>query len=182
VRGEDGEIIRTDWIVSDQPLDSSGWVSGEPVKSTGSEPVKSTAYKKTKKEDQKTSVATAPGAIQEPLPSMPAVAKPAKDEKVPTINQRANTLACGYYERLGRMGNVPAFAKIIKKALERDYADEHVARVLTYLAEKRWSLTEERLANNLRGGPRPATGPAPKDPTKPDNRPRTANGMLIQGV
>lgn len=83
------------------------------------------------------------------------------EPKPPTINQRANVLAGRHYERLGKMGNVPAFAKIIKQALQHNWSDQAVDDALVYLADRRWTLTAERLANTLRGGPRPAGATAP---------------------
>lgn len=83
------------------------------------------------------------------------------EPKPPTLNQRANTLAGRHYERLGKMGNVPAFAKIIKQALQHNWSDQAVDDALAYLADRRWTLTAEKLANTLRGGPRPAGATAP---------------------
>jgi hypothetical protein len=84
-----------------------------------------------------------------------------QEGKPPTLNQRAVILAQAHYERLGKMGNVPAFVQVIRKALERNYADADVDRVLEWLADRRWTLTEERLAHALRGGPQPAGNTAP---------------------
>lgn len=112
--------------------------------------------KKTDKKTETTSGAVAPSQL--PLPSMPG-SQPAVDEKSNkplTLNQRATRLAQEQYERLGKMGNVPAMMKIIRKALERGYPDQQVNQALAWLAEKRWTLTEEKLANTLRGGPLPA--------------------------
>jgi hypothetical protein len=120
-----------------------------------------------------------------PLPGVDdelARRRAAKDEetaKAPTLNQRAVRLAQAHYERLGKMGNVPAWVKIIRKALEHDYQDQQVDRVLAWIADRNWSLTEERLANALRGGPRPAGNTAPPTTT---NRPQPrTGGMVIEG-
>jgi len=83
------------------------------------------------------------------------------EPKPPTVNQRANVLAGRHYERLGKMGNVPAFAKIIKQALTHDWPDKAVDEALAYIADRNWTLTAERLANTLRGGPKPAGATAP---------------------
>jgi hypothetical protein len=82
-----------------------------------------------------------------------------------SMNKRATLLAQEHYERLGKMGNVPAFMKIIRKALIHGYRDDHVNQVLAFIAEHNWTLTEERLANQLRGGARlPSSRPAPAQP------------------
>lgn len=113
-------------------------------------------------------------------PKIKPVADPSQPLPSPeglTLNQRANVLAGRQYERLGKMGNVPAFAKMIRKALERNYADELVDGVLAYIASNNWTLTEERLANQLRGGPQlPRSRPQQITRAKA----RTTNGMEIQ--
>lgn len=127
-----------------------------------------------------TSAAVATGAQ---LPLLPAGSevepeKPGrKGTGAPTVNQRAVRLAQAHYDRMGGFGNVPAWTKIIRKAVERDFTVTQITAALEHIAAQRWTLTEERLANTLRGGPRPATGPAPAG-----RRPiaRTANGMEIQ--
>jgi hypothetical protein len=91
--------------------------------------------------------------------------KEAKEPKPPTINQRANVLAGRHYERLGKMGNVPAFAKIAKQALTAGWQDAAVDAAMAFIAENQWTLTAERLANTLKGGPKPASRPAPARPT-----------------
>lgn len=125
-------------------------------------------HQKTDVEDQTDSAAAATEAELPLVPARPddelARRRDAKDEdrpKPPTLNQRATRLAQAHYERLGKMGNVPAFMKIIRKALEHGYNDGDVDRMLAWLADRRWTLTEERLANALRGGPRPAGNTAP---------------------
>lgn len=105
---------------------------------------------------QKTSVADAPG---DQLPLLSGLEPPAEEKaakKEPTLNQRAVLLAQRHYERLGKMGHVPAWVKIIRKALEHNYQDAQVDIALQFIADRNWSLTEERLANTLRGGPKPA--------------------------
>lgn len=116
---------------------------------------KKTEIKKTDGED---SAAPASGALFE-VPEQGRTEETVP--KPPTLNQRANTLAGRHYERLGKMGNVPAFAKIIKQALQHNWSDQAVDDALVYLADRRWTLTAERLANTLRGGPRPAGATAP---------------------
>lgn len=81
-----------------------------------------------------------------------------------TVNQRATVLAQQQYDRLGRMGNVPAFVKIIKQAIGAGYEDLVIDQALAYIAENRWTLTAERLANTLRGGPKLPARPAPNRP------------------
>lgn len=98
--------------------------------------------------------------------------------KPPTINQRANALAGQQYERLGKMGNVPAFAKIIKQALNAGWSDGAVNQALEFIAENRWTLTAERLANTLRGGPKPASRPAPG---RPSTAARMVGRQLLEG-
>jgi hypothetical protein len=93
--------------------------------------------------------------------SEPPVIEDKTAEKPRTVNQRAVLLAQAHYDRLGKMGNVPAMAKIIRKALEREFTDARVNETLVWLADRRWTLTEERLANALRGGPLPAGRTAP---------------------
>jgi Helix-turn-helix domain len=115
---------------------------------------------------------TAADAAEPPAPQ----SKEAVDG--PALNQRANKLAGEHYERMGKMGNVPAWLKMIRKALERGYEDGHVSAVLAFIGEHNWTVTEERLANQLRGGAQlPRRRPA--DPARP--KARTASGMEIQG-
>lgn len=123
-------------------------------------------HKKTtsKKITSESSDAGAPGAQQGldlGVSPEPVVSEDKAAEKPKTINQRAVLLAQAHYERLGNMGNVPAMVKIIRKALERNFADARVNEVLVWIADRRWTLTEERLANALRGGPLPAGRTAP---------------------
>lgn len=114
------------------------------------------------KEEPKDSDAAASAALFE-VPEQDG--KDAPEPKAPTINQRANALATQHYERLGKMGNVPAFAKIAKQALLHDWPDDAVDKAMAYIAENRWTLTAERLANTLRGGPKPPSRPAPARPS-----------------
>jgi hypothetical protein len=97
--------------------------------------------------------------------------------KEPTENQRANALAGHYYERLGKMGNVPAFAKIIRMGLRAGYRDDQIQKALDYIAENRWTLTAERLRNTLEGGPRPASRPAP---SRPSTAARVVGNQLLE--
>jgi hypothetical protein len=120
---------------------------------------KKTEIKKTDEED---AAALASGALFE-VPEQGR--EEAKEPKPPTINQRANVLAGRHYERLGKMGNVPAFAKIVKQALTAGWQDAAVDAAMAFIAENRWTLTAERLANTLKGGPKPASRPAPARPT-----------------
>jgi hypothetical protein len=120
----------------------------------------------------------------EPLPAAAASealfeVEPAKkpEPKAPTINQRANALAAAHYERLGKMGNVPAFAKIAKQALVRDWPDAAVDKAMAYIAENNFTLTAERLANTLRGGPKPPSRPAP---ARPSNAARPVGNQLLE--
>jgi hypothetical protein len=102
--------------------------------------------------------------------------------KPPTLNQRATRLAQAHYERLGKMGNVPAMMKIIRKALEHGYDDAVVDRTCAWIADRRWTLTEERLANALRGGPQPAGRTAPASPPRPVVRTgRNGTGPVLEG-
>lgn len=115
------------------------------------------------------------GASADQLPLVPAVSgakaqgrktdergkQPAAGANGLTVNQVATRLAQAHYERLGKMGRVPAFVQIIRKAVERDFTPEQITAALEYLAENRWTLTEEKLANALRGGPQRPTRPAP---------------------
>lgn len=125
-------------------------------------------HKKTtsKKITGKNSDAAAPEG-QESLDLGVATEPPVPAAPTPlTLNQRAVRLAQSHYERLGRMGNVPAMTKIIRKALEHDFLDDQVDRACAWIADRRWTLTEERLANALRGGPLPAGKTAPES-TRP---------------
>lgn len=94
-----------------------------------------------------------------------------------TLNQTATRLAQNHYERLGRMGNVPGMMKIVRKAIEHGYQAHQVDAACAYIADNRWTLTEERLANTLRGGAR-----LPSAPPRINGRPtaRTGSGMEIQ--
>lgn len=142
---------------------------------------KKTEFKKT---DEKTSDAVAPGD-QLPLLPGPAVAPKVKAERRPidwtleglTRNQVATGLAQTHYERLGKMGNVPAFVKIIVKALEHGFEPAAVNAALEYIGENRWTVTEEKLANTLRGGPKPPSRPAPAARRAVA---RTAGGMELE--
>jgi hypothetical protein len=87
------------------------------------------------------------------------------------VNQVATRLAQDHYDRLGGMGRVVAWVKIIKKALEHEFPPAQINAALTFISDRNWSLTEERLATTLRGGPRPAGGPPPRAAT---GRPRPA--------
>jgi hypothetical protein len=121
--------------------------------------------------------AAAPGE-QEAL--IPAPQKPAVDEENPSIreiNKRATVLAQEHYERLNKMGNVPAFMRIIKQAVVREFPDEAISRALAYIAENNWTLTAERLANTLRGGPKL---PTRRPEQAPQTYARTRNGMRIE--
>jgi hypothetical protein len=129
----------------------------------------------TPKEEPKDSAAPASEALFE-------VPKQGREEeaapKTPTINQRANALAGRHYERLGKMGNVPAFAKIAKQALVHDWPDDAVDKAMAYIAENNWTLTAERLANTLRGGPKPPSRPAPG---RPSTAARLVGNQLLEG-
>jgi hypothetical protein len=120
------------------------------------------------KTDKEISAATATGDQIALLPG-PVVVPKVRVERKPidwtqeglTRSQQATGLAQAHYERLGKMGRVPAFIAIIRKALEHDYEPTAVDAALGYIAENRWTLTEEKLANALRGGPKPPSRPAP---------------------
>jgi hypothetical protein len=79
-----------------------------------------------------------------------------------TVNQRATRLAQDHYDALGRMGNVPAWVKIIRKALEHGFTPDQTRQALDWIGEHNWTLTEERLANTLKGGPRKPTSTPPQ--------------------
>jgi len=140
-------------------------------------------------QEQDTTTAAPEGAEQQPAtPHLQAVPdlnpEQAGEDEGPTLNQRAVVLAQAHYERLGKMGRVPAFMKIIRKALEHGYPDDVVDRACAYIAEHRWTLTEEKLANTLRGGPRRPAGPPPAPGPQP-NRPADAAAPRrpsVQGV
>jgi biotin operon repressor len=127
---------------------------------------------------EKTSVAVAPEQVELDLPLPAAPEETASEEKPPTPNQRAVKHAQWYYDRLGGMGNMPAFIGVISQAVKRDFTDAQIRVALGFLAENRWTLTAEKLANALRGGPRtasavPPRGPDGRDPRKfylPDGR------------
>lgn len=161
--GEHGKFAGVEYRISD--VSAGEPVSGKPVhgSSGGGETSthKKTNSKKTDLEEDNPA-ASASGALFE-VPEQGR--KEAAEPKPPTLNQRANALAGQHYERLGKMGNVPAFAKIIKQALNAGWSDRAVDQALEYIAENRWTLTAERLANTLRGGPKPASRPAPARPT-----------------
>lgn len=138
-----------------------------------------------KKNTSKKTTSKAPAAAaSEPVLDLPGVEdelakrrqdrEEAEDPTPLTINQRANVLAGRHYERLGKMGNVPGMMKIIRKALEHGFPDEQVDRACEWLADRRWTLTEEKLANTLRGGARRAGAP----PTTTD-RPEVRTGRMI---
>lgn len=127
-----------------------------------------------KKTDRNSATA---GAAETPAtPLSPAIPEqtPGPQDRTPT--QRAVLLAQAHYERLGKMGNVPAMMKIIRKALEHGYSDESVDLACTYIGSLNWTLTEEKLANTLRGGPkRPSNGaPIARRPQTAGARPAGA--------
>lgn len=124
--------------------------------------------------EENTSAAPASEALFE-LPEQGREEAP--EAKPPTINQRANALAGRHYERLGKMGNVPAFAKIAKQALVHDWPDAAVDAAMAFIAENNWTLTAERLANTLRGGPKPASRPAP---ARPSNAARMVGNQRLE--
>lgn len=129
---------------------------------SGENPVR----KKTNSEEDHLEENTSDAAASAALFEIPQEdGKDAPRPKVPTINQRANALAAQHYERLGKMGNVPAFAKIAKQALAHDWSDAAVDEAMAYIAENHWTLTAERLANTLRGGPKLPSRPAPARPS-----------------
>lgn len=108
-----------------------------------------------------TPVADAPEQIPLPLPVPADPEKDAEDERGPkplTLNQRATQAAQWYYRRLGNMGNVPAMMKIIRKAMVNGHSNTQIKTALTFIADHHWTLTEERLAHALQGGPRPVSG------------------------
>lgn len=148
-----------------------------PPKSGDTPPEKPRNNRKGTQKEPSSSDAAAPGEQAALIPEPP---KPSFDEENPavkTLNQRAVLLAQNQYERLGKMGNVAAFSKIIRKALEHEYTDDQVDKAVAYIAENRWTLTEERLANTLRGGPKkPSRSPQAAGRVQAT----TANGMRIE--
>lgn len=171
----DGQFGRNEyWLPFDQPSPvragpDQGVPVDQPSNSRGGPALtgEGSITRPTKAPIQKTPDAAAPEQDVLDLPLPAVVEKTAEDTKVPTVNQRAVVLAQGHYERLGGMGNVPAFVKIIRKALESGAragveprsVDARVGIALTYIADHNWTLTEEKLANALRGGPRPVRDP-----------------------
>jgi hypothetical protein len=129
---------------------------------------KKTEIKKTDEED------AAAGAA-EALFEVEQAKKP--EPKAPTINQRANVLAGRHYERLGKMGNVVAFAKIARQALTAGWPDRAVDAAMAWIAENQFTLTGERLANTLKGGPKPPSRPAP---ARPSNGARPVGSQLLE--
>lgn len=81
-----------------------------------------------------------------------------------SVNQVATMLAQDHYDRLGRMGNVAAFVKIMRAGLRAGYTPAMINSAAGYIAAQNWTLTEERLANTLRGGPRRQAPPPPAPP------------------
>jgi hypothetical protein len=104
--------------------------------------------------------------------------KTARTAKEPTANQRANALAAHHYERLDKMGNVPAFMKIIVKAVNAGYDDDRIRAALDYIAENHWTLTAERLRNTLEGGARLPTRAAPG---RTSTAARRVGNQLLEG-
>lgn len=172
-KAEDGDNDRSIYVVNaDKLAELAGAARSErgaakkerggPLKSGGgAAKIERHNPQRTTKEEPKDPAAPA----SEPLFEIPEQGKEEPQPKAPTINQRANTLAARQYERLGKMGNVPAFAKIAKQALIHDWPDDAVDAAMAYIAENRWTLTAERLANTLRGGPKPPSRPAPARPS-----------------
>ena len=144
---------------------------------SGENPVRKKTIPPENNLEENTSAAAASGALFE-VPEQGREEAAKQDlAKPPTINQRANVLAGRHYERLGKMGNVPAFAKIIKQGLNAGWPDAAIDDALAYLAENQWTLTAERLANTLRGGPKPAKRPAP---ARPSTAARTVGNQLLE--
>lgn len=172
-KAEDGDNDRSIYVVNaDKLAELAGAARSErgaakkerggPLKSGGgAAKIERHNPQRTTKEEPKDPAAPA----SEPLFEIPEQGEEEPEPKAPTINQRANALAAQHYERLGKMGNVPAFAKIAKQALIHDWPDDAVDKAMAYIAENRWTLTAERLANTLRGGPKPPSRPAPARPS-----------------
>jgi hypothetical protein len=113
-------------------------------------------FKKTDQEDPASKL-TGQSALFQAVPEAVPETKDSQEKKPLTLNQRATRLAQEHYERLGKTGNVPAFMKIIRRALENDFADQSVSGALAFIAENNWTLTGERLRNTLLGGPKRPT-------------------------
>jgi pyruvate/2-oxoglutarate dehydrogenase complex dihydrolipoamide acyltransferase (E2) component len=153
-------------------------VSRTPGKPDAGKPATKRDHLLEREQNQDIPDAAAPDGNQEAL--IPAPPKQAFDQANPavlTVNQRATRLAQEHYERLGKMGNVAAFMKIIKQAVVRDFSDDAIGKALAYIAENNWTLTAERLANILRGGPKlPSRSPQAAGRVQAT----TANGMRIE--
>jgi DNA-binding transcriptional MocR family regulator len=161
----DGKFGRNEyWLPLDQPSQTrvgadQGERENQPPNPRGGPASESegSITRPTKATREKTPVADAPEQIELPL-AVPAVPeKTAKETEAQILNKRATRAAQWYYERLGKMGNVAAFQKIIKQAMAAGYPDERIRIALTTIADGRWPLTGERLHHTIEGGPRPAS-------------------------
>lgn len=164
VRDDKGRLEGALYYITDQPLtdESAGQDQDGETQRRSGQHRSNPPHKKTTSNQKTTDKSAAPASepvldLDLPEPSPPEQA----EDKPPTINQRAVKLAQAHYERLGGMGNVAAWVQVIRKALERDFSDAAVDAALAWIADRQWTLTEERLAHTLRGGPRPAGRTAP---------------------
>jgi hypothetical protein len=152
--GEHGKFAGVDYRVTDVPAGQTEYgfpVHGSPADGEAGDRVSDTHKKTNSKKIKSEEEHPAAGASEA--------------SKETTENQRANALAGHYYELLGKMGNVPAFMKIIRMGVRAGYSDDAIQKALDYIAENHWTLTAERLRNTLEGGPRPASRPAPSRPS-----------------
>lgn len=135
---------------------------GDPRNLGGGTPeIPGTNPKRTQREPSTTAAADATEQAELPL-ALPAVPEKEAEDEGPTLNQRSVQAAQWYYRLIGNMGKVPAFQAIIKRAMENGHSDAQIKIALTFIADHHWTLTQERLAHALNGGPQPAS----KVPTK----------------
>jgi Helix-turn-helix domain len=114
---------------------------------------KTTSKKITKREDENLPAAVADGGQISLLPK-PQERQDGKESPQKAINRRAVAIAQRHYERMGKLGNVAAWTAIAKAAITRtSYSDAQIDAAFEEIHRHNLSVTEERLANTLRGGP-----------------------------
>lgn len=85
-------------------------------------------------------------------PSVQPSALAAVAASEPTIAQRSNALAKGYYD-VQPLCNFPSISKIARKAIRAGHSDEAIREALLRLADERRGVTTETLRVELEGLP-----------------------------
>lgn len=165
-RRPDGSLGRNRyWLPMDQPRKPAGQVQPPrqahgPAAPPGGQPAAPPGGSTNQTHRELNPTTSAAAAPELPL-DLPKPEERQEEIKPPTLNQRAVKLAQAHYDRLGGVGNVPAWVKIIRKELEHGHPDDLVDRACAWIGQHNWTLTGERLRNTLQGGPRRPSSPPP---------------------